>query len=198
MKKIQSAFWAGLMMVIALGIPLFVLFEVWGLVVKVASMVGFQFFVNANLNATIYLLILIVLTCLAGWIFKFKFFRMCFDWLMAKLPLASTISKFIPKNEELEILSDGNLKEAMVEIYPGVWITGLVTNKPKHFGKNFVRIVALHSPLPFTGNILDVDTTMCKVIYTGRGVAEYFAMTVSFGARSTSNVQEVVKNQPQV
>ncbi len=195
-KKIRSSFFAGLMMAIALGVPLFVLSEAWSLVARLAEAIGFQFLANPNFNICVYLVIVLALICLAGRIFKFKFFRMCFDWLMAKIPLASTIAKFIPKNEELEILSDGNLKEARVEIYPGAWVTGLVTNKFRYLGRNYIRIVSLHSPLPFTGAILDIDPEKCDVVYTGRGVAEYFAMVVSFGARSSLDVPNPKENSP--
>lgn len=154
-------------MVIALGIPIFILMEVWDLVVWTSRAIGWQFVANQNLNSAIYFAILLALVCLIGWIFKFRFFRMCFDWVAEKIPILSTAAKFIPKNEELEILSKGNLKEAMVQIYPGVWIIGLVTKKLRHFNRDFLRIISLHSPTPLTGAILDVDVSSREVVYTG-------------------------------
>lgn len=212
LKKIQAWFLAGVMMAITLGIPAFILKEVWDLVVWISQAIGWQLFVNPNLNSAVYLVILMVFLCVIGWIFKFRFFRMCFDWFTAKVPGLSTIAKFIPRNEELEILSSGALKEAMVQLYPGVWAVGLVT-KPnlKRFGRDFIRIVSLHSPLPFTGALLEIDVSnkevvytgselevdldKCKVFYTGEGVEEYFAMVISLGARSGYELKAEKKKQ---
>lgn len=184
MKKIQSAFWAGLMLVVAVGVPIFVFVQIWGVIGWIAGVIGLQFIKVVFWNTAIYMVILIAITCLIGWTFKFKFFRLCFDWLMEKIPLASTIAKFIPKHEELEILTDSKLKEVRVEITPGFWLTGLVTKKIKRGGRDFLRVYVATCPVPLTGNLIEVDPEIHQVEYTGGGADDYSALVASFGVRS--------------
>lgn len=172
------------MLVVALGVPLFVFVQIWQFVGSLTSLLGLHFSSYPGLNTGIALMILLVIVCLLGWTFKFKVFRVGFDWLMNKVPLASTVAKFIPKNEELEFLSRGDMKEIRFEISPGVWLLGLVTCKIERRKRKYLRIYVATCPLPLTGNLLEVDQETCRHEYTGGGADDYFAMVASFGVRS--------------
>ncbi|MDP1719272.1 MAG: DUF502 domain-containing protein [bacterium] len=192
MKKIQAAFWAGLITVIGFVIPLYILYQVWGLVIWISKVVGVIFFSNPILNTLVYALTLTALVCLVGWAFKFKFFRICFEWIKAKIPIVSTILKFIPSNEELELLTSDKVEEVMVQIYPGsgIWVAGLLTNEEalKIFGgKKFVTIWIPHGPIWLTGSMFKVERDVAEIKFTGARASDFLVAVSTCGARSSSH-----------
>lgn len=187
MKKIQAWFAAGVMVFLVLGIPAYVAFQIWGGVESLSLRFTITPFRNQIANTSVCLLALAVVACIVGATFKFRLFRSAFDWFTEKVPLVSTVAKFIPKNDELEILTDKSIKEVVIRISrdPEIWVRGLAIKTWMAGGRKWVRVYIASCPVPFTGYCpieLEWDDTVIK--YTGHDAAHYSALVMSFGIRS--------------
>lgn len=189
LKKLQANFTAGVMVFLVIGIPAYVAFRVWESIGGFAAWLDFRFSKSATLNTAIYAAIFAAAATLVGAIFKFKLFRKAFDLFAEKVPLVSTVARFIPKHDELDIFSDKRIKE-VVFLYsrdPHIWARGLVTKTwtNAETGKKWVRVYVGSCPVPFTGYApFEMEWNDAAIRYTGRTAAEYSALVMSFGIRS--------------
>lgn len=182
MKLIKACLGGGLLVSLLLGIPLFLFFQVWNFAAWVAEVVIWKVSANPTLNSAFYLLIILMVICILGWVFRVKIFRDLIDAIMSRVPIASTILKFIPTNEEMEGLFEGK-KEVRVRWLPGIWVRGIITKTWQEGGKKWHRIYFAGCPFPPGGYCFEVeDETLIKV--TGKDAGDYFANIMSYGTRS--------------
>ncbi len=190
MKQIRSWFAAGAMVFLVLGIPAYITYKIWEGVSSFSAWLGIMPFKNPVVNTAVYVLALIIVACAVGAIFKFKLFRTAFDWFTEKVPLVSTVAKFIPKNDELEILTDKSIKEVVIKVSrdPEIWIRGLAVKTWMSCGKKWVRIYVASCPIPFTGYCpIEMEWNETCIRYTGHDAAHYSALVMSFGIRSDNH-----------
>ncbi|MDP3901932.1 MAG: hypothetical protein Q8Q37_03135 [bacterium] len=183
--KLSSKYKIGLLVLLAVAVAHLILSVIWGLSVSFATLIGHQFFENAHLNTFVYVVILVLI--LPTFIGVLLFLPNIGDKIygvLASVPIFSFFAKFIPRSEEdIKRLEDSNFPEIEVEIWPGVWIVGVVTNTFQRDDGEWFRIYVGSCPAIPSGYLLTLEKTKARYRLTGRKLADYSAMIISYGVR---------------
>jgi uncharacterized membrane protein len=162
-------------------LPLIVLVVVFVSVWNVAANWGFKFLENKFLDFLINCFIVSAGLCFVGWILEKPMFRGIFDSLFATLPIISWFHKFIPSSDQLEKFKSGSYSEARVEIYPGIFVRGILIREWPEGEVWWCRVLVPTTPVPMTGNLIEVEKS--KVVITGRTAEDLFRTYLSLGMK---------------